>query len=83
VNRLVACEGFALRKIRVEAGWAEMPTTPGLGIDIDAEAQRRHPYREFPPKGLRQYWDELPRRHNAVPETQPGAGGVVKTDKPE
>jgi galactonate dehydratase len=83
VNRLDACDGIALSKIRVEAGWAEMPTTPGLGIDIDAEALRRHPYREFPPKGLRQYWDEFPRRHYAVPETLPGAGGVVKTDKPE
>ena len=29
-------------------GYIELPTAPGLGVELDEEAMRRHPYREFP-----------------------------------
>jgi galactonate dehydratase len=62
INRLAACNDIALAGLQVAAGWAELPTGPGLGIDIDVEALRRSPYREYPTKGLRQYREEFPRK---------------------
>jgi galactonate dehydratase len=67
----------------VEAGWAEMPTAPGLGIDIDSEALRRRPFRDYPPKGLRHYWQEFPRKGYSVPATLQGAGGIEADDGPD
>jgi galactonate dehydratase len=75
VDRLSACDEIALSTIKVEAGWAELPTAPGLGIDIDVERLRQHPYRSFPAKGLRQYWEEFPRKNYAVSDFHPGATG--------
>jgi galactonate dehydratase len=75
VDRLSACDEIALSAIKVEAGWAELPTAPGLGIDIDVERLRQHPYRSFPPKGLRHYWEEFPRKNYAVSDFHPGATG--------
>jgi galactonate dehydratase len=80
VNRLGACDEIALASIKVEAGWAEMPTAPGLGIDIDAERLRQRPYREYPPKGLRHYWQEYPSKSYAVPSILQGAGGTEAGD---
>jgi galactonate dehydratase len=76
INRLDACDEIAKSKIKVEAGWAELPTAPGLGIDIDVDRLRQHPYKEYPKKGLRQYWEEFPRRHYAVSTTLQGASGI-------
>jgi L-alanine-DL-glutamate epimerase-like enolase superfamily enzyme len=30
--------------IQVREGWAEVPTGPGLGVEIDADAIRQYPY---------------------------------------
>ena len=81
INRLHACDEIALSSIKVEAGWAELPKTPGLGIDIDVERLRKFPYRQYPPKGLRQYWEEFPRKNYAIPRVMQGAGGVVSEAK--
>jgi galactonate dehydratase len=62
INRLSACDDIATRKIEVAAGWAELPAAPGLGIDIDVERLRRSPFKQYPAKGLRQYWEEFPRK---------------------
>lgn len=78
INRLTACDEIAKAAVKVEAGWAEVPKTPGLGIDIDVERLRGRPYKSYPPKGLRQYWEEFPRRHYAIPAMLQGAGGVQK-----
>jgi galactonate dehydratase len=78
INRLDACDAIALRRIEVEKGWASLPTTPGLGIDIDVERLRQHPYRAYPPRGLRQYWEEFPRQHYAVSGSFAGASGPAK-----
>ena len=75
INRLSACDEIATQKIVVEAGWAELPTAPGLGIDIDVDRLRAHPYRQYPAKGLRQYWEEFPRKGYAPGAKLPGATG--------
>ncbi len=75
INRLNACDDIALASLRVEAGWVELPTTPGLGIDIDEKKLRASPYRQFPTKGLRQYWEEFPRRGYAPGARLSGATG--------
>lgn len=67
INRIEACEAIATQAIKIDGGWAELPTTPGIGIDIDVERLRKFPYREYPPRGLRHSWEEFPRRHYAVP----------------
>ena len=82
INRLDACDEIAKSKIKVEAGWAELPTTPGLGIDIDVDKLRQHPYKEYPKKGLRNYWEEFPRQHYAVSATLQGASGIKTCGKP-
>jgi len=76
VNRISACDGIATSTIKVEAGWAELPTAPGLGIDIDVERLRQSPYRAYPPHRLRQYWEEFPRRNYQVPRVFAGASSL-------
>ena len=78
INRLHACDAIATSGIRIEDGWAELPTAPGLGIDIDISELRKAPYRQYPPRGLRHSWEEFPRRHYAVPGRLQGAGGVER-----
>jgi galactonate dehydratase len=63
VNLQSACNEIATSAIHIADGWADIPTSPGLGIDIDIEAMRRNPYRDFPHKDLRQYWEEFPRKN--------------------
>jgi galactonate dehydratase len=75
INRLNACDDIALQSIKVDAGWAELPTTPGLGIDIDVKKLRASPYKEYPHRGLRQYWEEFPRKGYAVSKSFAGATG--------
>jgi galactonate dehydratase len=43
---------------QVENSAIPLPTTSGLGIDLDEEALARHPYRERPPRSLRHPADE-------------------------
>jgi galactonate dehydratase len=76
INRLNACDEIAKTSLKVEAGWAELPTLPGLGIDIDVDRLRKHPYKEYPKKGLRSYWEEFPRQNYAVSATLQGASGI-------
>ena len=75
VNRIEPCAEIASATIAIEDGWAELPTTPGIGIDIDVARLRKHPYRGYPPRGLRHSWEEFPRRHYAVGGKARGAGG--------
>lgn len=56
---------IAVEPLKIRNGFAELPTKPGLGIDIDMEKLSRHPYkaieRKFPFKGACNYWDEFPK----------------------
>lgn len=51
--------------LKVNNGYVELPTVPGLGIDIDIEKLKSHPYkhieRKFPFKGACEYKDEFPK----------------------
>ncbi len=42
----------------VEQSYIALPTAPGLGIDLDEDALRRHPYREAAARRLRRPEDE-------------------------
>lgn len=78
INRLASCDDIALSSIKVEKGWAELPTSPGLGIDIDVERLRQHPYKQYPARGLRHYWEEFPRQNYKVASYMQGATGAAK-----
>jgi galactonate dehydratase len=62
VNFRDACDAIATSQIKVANGWAEPPTRPGLGVDIDVEGLRARPYKEFGVKRLTEYWEEFPRK---------------------
>ena len=44
----------------VENGYIKLPETPGLGIDIDEDSLTKYPYKQFPPRSLRQFYEEGP-----------------------
>jgi galactonate dehydratase len=59
----------------VQDGFVELPTTPGLGIDLDVSRLRAKPYRDMGTrtgKGLRSYTEEFPRKHYQVAATRTG-----------
>ena len=72
VNLKPACDAIALSPIVVQDGFAELPTTPGHGIDLDVEALRKRPYRDMGGKGIRQYWEEFPRKNYVLAATRTG-----------
>ncbi|MEZ4711543.1 MAG: mandelate racemase/muconate lactonizing enzyme family protein [Caldilineaceae bacterium] len=43
---------IARTPFEVKDSYIELPTTPGLGIDLDEEALARYPYREFAARGI-------------------------------
>jgi galactonate dehydratase len=83
INRLSACDEIALSRIEVKDGWIELPTKPGLGIDIDVTRLRKHPYRKYETRGLRHYWQEFPRKNYTIPSRLSGAAGIEKEPDPE
>jgi galactonate dehydratase len=62
VNFEDLCRDIATRSLAVKDGWIDLPTAPGLGIDIDVDKLRAHPHLEATHHGLRQYWEEYPRK---------------------
>jgi len=54
MGRTVAHDPFV-----VENSYIALPTTPGLGIELDEDELARHPYREFPLRTLRHPHDEV------------------------
>ncbi|TEA79051.1 mandelate racemase/muconate lactonizing enzyme family protein [Allopusillimonas ginsengisoli] len=63
INLQDACNDIAVNRIEIKDGWMDIPTAPGLGVDMDVEVMRRRPYKAFPSKGMRQYWEEFPRKN--------------------
>lgn len=63
INLSEACAEIATPGLTIEDGWVDLPTGPGLGVDINVDALRRRPYKEFPHKDMRQYWEEFPRKN--------------------
>jgi len=62
VNFQDRCREIATKSLSVSEGWIDLPTAPGLGIDIDIEKLRAYPHREASHHGLRHYTDEYPRK---------------------
>lgn len=62
INLNEACAGITKQGIHIENGWADIPTAPGLGVDIDINALKEKPYKDFPHRPMRQYWEEFPRK---------------------
>ncbi len=53
-------EEIAIEPFKVEDGYIQIPTGPGLGIDLNEDALARHPYEPFPARSPRQYFQEGP-----------------------
>jgi galactonate dehydratase len=62
VNFRDICEEIATQSLVVQDGWIDLPTAPGLGVDIDVAKLRAHPHVEATPRTFRQYWEEYPRK---------------------
>ena len=62
VNFEQICRDIAVTGLSVKDGWIDLPTAPGLGIDIDVEKLRARPHQEASKHGFRQYWEEYPRK---------------------
>jgi hypothetical protein len=46
--------------LNVQDGWIDLPTAPG--IDIEVDRLRAHPHQEATHRGFPQYWEEYPRK---------------------
>ncbi len=46
--------------IKVENGYIQLPTAPGLGLSLDEAALAEYPYQEFPARHLRHFNEEGP-----------------------
>jgi galactonate dehydratase len=72
VNLRPACDEVAVQPITVQDGWAELPTVPGHGIDLDVAKLKARPFQDRSGKGLRQYWEEFPRKNYVAGATRTG-----------
>lgn len=61
VNLQEASDRVATQALTIRDGWVDLPTAPGLGVDIDIDELRRHPFQALPAKAVRQVWEEFPR----------------------
>lgn len=61
LNIKPACDEIMATPPKIENGFLELPTAPGLGIEIDEQKVLKRPARE-PQKEIRQYWEEFPRQ---------------------
>ena len=62
VNFEQRCGEVASVALNREGGWVDLPTGPGLGIDIDTHKLRSHPHHEASEHGFRSYTEEYPRK---------------------
>jgi galactonate dehydratase len=68
LNIKPACDEIVINPLRFDKGFIDLPTSPGLGVDIDMDKLLQHPYKEFkkvfPVKGVSQYYEESPRKED-------------------
>jgi len=68
VNIKEGCDAVAMKSLNLEGGFLELPTEPGLGIDINITELLNRPYkifeRKFPFKGAAQFYEEFPRKED-------------------
>ena len=58
VNFTERGDEISVNPIKAENGYIQLPTGPGLGIELDEAAMGRHPYQAFPKRNLPRYSDE-------------------------
>ncbi len=51
---------IARNPLKAERGYVQIPTGPGLGVELDEEALRKWGYKQFPIRPIRQYREEGP-----------------------
>jgi galactonate dehydratase len=54
------CDKISPNQLKPKNGYIELPTAPGLGVDVDEEALRQHPAKVYPARKLRHPGDEGP-----------------------
>jgi len=54
------CDTISPNQLKPKNGYIELPTVPGLGIDVDEEALKKHPAKVYPQRKLRTPADEGP-----------------------
>jgi len=52
------CDRISSNQLKPKRGYIELPTAPGLGVDVDEEALKRHPGKPYSNRALRQPGDE-------------------------
>jgi galactonate dehydratase len=75
INLKPACDEIAITPLTMQDSFVDLPTSPGIGIDLDVARLRAKPYRDMGThmgKGLRSYTEEFPRKHYAVAATRTG-----------
>lgn len=54
------CDTISPNQLKPKNGYIDLPTAPGLGIDVDEEALKKHPAKVYPQRKLRTPADEGP-----------------------
>jgi galactonate dehydratase len=75
VNLKPACDEIAVAPLVVDGSFVDLPTAPGIGIDLDVARLKARPYRDMGTrtgKGLRSYTEEFPRKFYTVGATRTG-----------
>jgi len=52
------CDRISPNQLKPKRGYIELPTAPGLGVDVDEEALKRYPGKPYSNRALRQPGDE-------------------------
>ena len=53
-------KNISTNPIEVVDGYIELPTEPGIGMELKEDILLNYPYKQFPQRNLRQYYDEGP-----------------------
>lgn len=65
INLIPACEEVAAQKLTIKDGWVDLPTAPGLGVDVDLDKLAKRPFRPMKGKPMRDYVEEFPKQKRA------------------
>jgi galactonate dehydratase len=54
------CDQISSNQLKPKNGYIELPTAPGLGVDVNEEALKKYPGKVYPLRKLRTRADEGP-----------------------
>jgi len=60
VNFTECGDAISINPFSVEDSYIQLPTAPGLGLELDEDALAQYPYRELPKRRLRRFEEEGP-----------------------